>query len=147
MLVIDNDSYVLVCDHLTDAQLLHPKDIPTQYNMQFINHACEPNCVLEIWRDINGWFRAVIIAVEDIYNFMELSFHYRWEVSSSSPRTPCNCGLKEPHFIEAVVDRPSVSMIQPVHTPNRVCSQPLLAESHHLSQSLPPTVSELTVIK
>jgi hypothetical protein len=148
MLTLDNETYVLVCDHLSDAQLLTPKDIPIQYNIQFINHACEPNCVMEIWRDVNGWFRAVVIAMEDIYHLMELTIHYHWEATANRTRTPCNCGLKELHYIESLVDRPGPTMILPSHTANRLCSMVNTEGSGALlSPDPPPVPMELTIIK
>ncbi|RQM29566.1 hypothetical protein B5M09_011503 [Aphanomyces astaci] len=50
-------------------------------NSRFINHSCEPNCAIEVWKD-SGVKRAVIVALDDIGRLEELTFDYNCPTNS-----------------------------------------------------------------
>eukprot|EP00981_Chlorochromonas_danica_P005446 scaffold1091_cov164-Ochromonas_danica.AAC.69 len=58
---------------------------------RFINHSCEPNCRLEVWR-VGNKLRVGVFSLESILLGEELSFDYQWEPSSELPPTKCYCG-------------------------------------------------------
>ena len=80
--------------------------------MQYVNHACHPNCALEIWRDHRGWLRAILVAQAPIYHLHELTFHYQWTAPSIEQCTPCHCGLKLSHVIERITSNANAKVIQ-----------------------------------
>ena len=96
-------TYYLHCDHPTHTDPL--------YYMQYVNHSCNPNCVLEIWRDHRGWLRAILVAHEPIFHLQKLSFHYQWTAPSLDQCTPCQCGLKVSHVIEKLTPHASSKII------------------------------------
>lgn len=58
---------------------------------RYINHSCEPNCVVERWK-VRGSIRAGIFASQDIPKGTELSFDYQWERKKGRAPTKCHCG-------------------------------------------------------
>ncbi|CAB9501744.1 36 and H4 lysine-20 specific [Seminavis robusta] len=58
---------------------------------RYINHSCEPNCVVERWK-VRGIIRAGIFATRDIPKGQELSFDYQWERKKGRAPTKCYCG-------------------------------------------------------
>lgn len=58
---------------------------------RYINHSCEPNCVVERWK-VRGIVRAAVIAKCDIPAGTELSFDYQWERKRGRAPTKCHCG-------------------------------------------------------
>lgn len=58
---------------------------------RFINHSCEPNCRLEVWR-VGNKLRVGVFSLESILLGEELSFDYQWQPSSELPLTKCYCG-------------------------------------------------------
>ena len=59
---------------------------------RYINHSCEPNCVVERWK-VRGILRAGIFAKKDIPKGTELSFDYQWERKKGRAPTKCHCGV------------------------------------------------------
>ena len=57
---------------------------------RYINHSCEPNCVVERWK-VRGILRAAIVAIKDIPAGTELSFDYQWERKRGRAPTKCHC--------------------------------------------------------
>lgn len=57
---------------------------------RYINHSCEPNCVVERWK-VRGIIRAVVVAKKDIPAGTELSFDYQWERKRGRAPTKCHC--------------------------------------------------------
>ncbi|TDH70939.1 hypothetical protein CCR75_008028 [Bremia lactucae] len=57
---------------------------------RFINHSCEPNCVVEKW-DVNSEERCAIFAMRDIFAGEELTFDYKFESFSKAEITECLC--------------------------------------------------------
>lgn len=57
---------------------------------RFINHSCEPNCVVHRWK-VNGILRAAIFATKHIKEGEELSFDYKWERKRGRAPTKCHC--------------------------------------------------------
>lgn len=60
---------------------------------RYINHSCEPNCVVERWK-VRGNLRAAVIATRDMPAGTELSFDYQWERKRGRAPTKCHCGTK-----------------------------------------------------
>lgn len=58
---------------------------------RYINHSCDPNCVVERWK-VRGIMRAAVIAIQDIPAGTELSFDYQWERKRGRAPTKCHCG-------------------------------------------------------
>eukprot|EP00934_Nitzschia_sp_Nitz4_P008455 Nitzschia sp. Nitz4//scaffold80_size88189//18388//23841//NITZ4_005082-RA/size88189-processed-gene-0.12-mRNA-1//1//CDS//3329558615//8445//frame0 len=58
---------------------------------RYINHSCDPNCVVERWK-VRGILRAAVIASRDIPAGTELSFDYQWERKRGRAPTKCHCG-------------------------------------------------------
>ncbi len=58
---------------------------------RYINHSCDPNCVVERWK-VRGILRAAVIAIQDIPAGTELSFDYQWERKRGRAPTKCHCG-------------------------------------------------------
>jgi Protein kinase domain/SET domain len=58
---------------------------------RYINHSCEPNCVVERWK-VRGNLRASVMATQDIPAGTELSFDYQWERKRGRAPTKCHCG-------------------------------------------------------
>jgi serine/threonine protein kinase len=58
---------------------------------RYINHSCEPNCVVERWK-VRGIIRAAVVARKDISEGTELSFDYQWERKRGRAPTKCHCG-------------------------------------------------------
>ncbi len=59
---------------------------------RFINHSCEPNCMIEIWT-VDGRLRVGIFATKDVEKDEELNFDYQWSPSRRPP-TKCHCGTQ-----------------------------------------------------
>jgi SET domain-containing protein len=81
----------------------------TQTPAKFLNHSCEPNCILEQWA-VNGLPRMVFFAIEDIKSGDELTFVYHWELKAESNDmfkkigTNCKCGkAKCREYIERMI--------------------------------------------
>lgn len=55
---------------------------------RYINHSCEPNCVIE-----KSGGRIFVVAARDIAPDEELSFDYGYDASEYE-RFPCNCGAR-----------------------------------------------------
>jgi len=60
---------------------------------RYINHSCNPNCVVERWK-VRGIMRAAVIAKKDIPTGTELSFDYQWDRKRGRAPTKCYCGGK-----------------------------------------------------
>lgn len=58
---------------------------------RYINHSCDPNCVVERWK-VRGILRAAVVACKDIPAGTELSFDYQWERKRGRAPTKCHCG-------------------------------------------------------
>lgn len=58
---------------------------------RFINHSCEPNCLIEIWT-VGKRLRVGIFTMKDIPANGELNFDYQWSPSKGRPPTKCLCG-------------------------------------------------------
>jgi serine/threonine protein kinase len=58
---------------------------------RYINHSCDPNCVVERWK-VRGILRAAVIAFKDMPAGTELSFDYQWERKRGRAPTKCYCG-------------------------------------------------------
>jgi serine/threonine protein kinase len=58
---------------------------------RYINHSCDPNCVVERWK-VRGIIRAAIFALKTIPAHTELSFDYQWERKRGRAPTKCHCG-------------------------------------------------------
>lgn len=57
---------------------------------RYINHSCEPNCIVERWK-VKGILRAGIFALKDIAVGEELSFDYKWDRKRGRAPTKCHC--------------------------------------------------------
>jgi serine/threonine protein kinase len=57
---------------------------------RYINHSCEPNCIVERWK-VRGGLRAGIYALRDIDAGEELSFDYKWDRKRGRAPTKCHC--------------------------------------------------------
>ena len=60
---------------------------------RYINHSCEPNCIVERWK-VRGIIRAAVMALQDIPAGTELSFDYQWDRKRGRAPTKCHCGAK-----------------------------------------------------
>ncbi|MGK3743948.1 MAG: hypothetical protein ACI90V_010807, partial [Bacillariaceae sp.] len=60
---------------------------------RYINHSCDPNCVVERWK-VRGLHRAAVVAKKDIPAGTELSFDYQWERKRGRAPTKCYCNEK-----------------------------------------------------
>jgi len=58
---------------------------------RYINHSCEPNCVVERWK-VRGHLRAAVMSIQDMVAGTELSFDYQWERKRGRAPTKCHCG-------------------------------------------------------
>ncbi|TLD25730.1 SET domain-containing protein [Venturia nashicola] len=59
---------------------------------RFVNHSCEPNCYVEMWK-VNGEPRMGLFAGEDgIFTGEELTYDYNFEVYSEDNVQVCLCG-------------------------------------------------------
>jgi serine/threonine protein kinase len=61
---------------------------------RYINHSCEPNCVVHRWR-VRGIIRACVFALRDIGEGEELSFDYQWDRKRGRAVTKCYCGSEK----------------------------------------------------
>ncbi|KAK1737248.1 SET domain-containing protein [Skeletonema marinoi] len=61
---------------------------------RYINHSCEPNCVVHRWR-VRGIIRACVFALRDIGTGEELSFDYQWDRKRGRAVTRCYCGSEK----------------------------------------------------
>jgi serine/threonine protein kinase len=59
---------------------------------RFINHSCEPSCIMEHWT-VAGKTRCAVIALQDLSEGGELTFDYQWETRPGRVRTKCLCGM------------------------------------------------------
>jgi serine/threonine protein kinase len=57
---------------------------------RFINHSCQPNCVVERWK-VRGILRAGVFAMRDLQAGEELCFDYQWERKRGRAPTKCHC--------------------------------------------------------
>ena len=76
---------------------------------KFINHSCNPNCILEQWC-VKGMPHMCFFACKDINNGTELTFNYSWKIVAKdeedfkSRATVCKCGTKKKeHYMERMV--------------------------------------------
>jgi histone-lysine N-methyltransferase SETD2 len=70
---------------------------------KFINHSCDPNCILEQW-EVNGLPRMCFFAIKEIKEGAELTFDYHWECNKNQTKTECKCGTVNcKGFIERIV--------------------------------------------
>ena len=60
---------------------------------RYVNHSCDPNCVVERWK-VRGLHRAAVVAKKDIPAGTELSFDYQWERRRGRAPTKCHCNEK-----------------------------------------------------
>jgi len=58
---------------------------------RYINHSCEPNCVVNRWK-VRGISRAGVFALRDIQAGEELAFDYKWKRKRGRAPTKCHCG-------------------------------------------------------
>ena len=58
---------------------------------KFINHSCDPNCILKQW-EVNGLPRMCYFAIKEIKEGVELTFDYNWECDEDQNMTECKCG-------------------------------------------------------
>lgn len=58
---------------------------------RYINHSCEPNCVVQRWK-VKGVLRAAVVASRDLPTGTELTFDYQWERHQGRAITKCHCG-------------------------------------------------------
>ncbi|TNJ29097.1 Histone methyltransferase HMT1 [Giardia muris] len=59
---------------------------------RFINHSCDPNCIIELWY-VGDEPRAAVVASKDISCDEELSFDYAFHHDPRNrPEYPCHCG-------------------------------------------------------
>lgn len=61
---------------------------------RYINHSCEPNCVVHRWK-VRGIIRACVFALRDIREGEELSFDYQWDRKRGRAVTKCYCGSEK----------------------------------------------------
>lgn len=61
---------------------------------RYINHSCEPNCVVHRWK-VRGISRACVFALREIEEGEELSFDYQWERKRGRALTKCHCGSEK----------------------------------------------------
>ncbi len=61
---------------------------------RFINHSCDPSCVLEHWR-VERDTRCAIFALKDIEAGEEVTFDYQWQHRPGRARTKCLCGTQK----------------------------------------------------
>ena len=61
---------------------------------RYINHSCEPNCVVHRWK-VRGIIRACVFALRDISTGEELSFDYQWDRKRGRAVTKCYCGSEK----------------------------------------------------
>ena len=61
---------------------------------RYINHSCEPNCVVHRWK-VRGIIRACVFALRDIGEGEELSFDYQWDRKRGRAVTKCYCGSEK----------------------------------------------------
>lgn len=58
---------------------------------RFLNHSCEPNCVVQKWT-VGKVFRVGIFALRDIEVGEELTIDYKFKTKSPTDRLTCFCG-------------------------------------------------------
>lgn len=58
---------------------------------RFINHSCNPNCKVELWK-VKGIMRAAVVALRQIQPGEEICFDYQWERKRGRAPTVCHCG-------------------------------------------------------
>ena len=58
---------------------------------KFINHSCDPNCILVQWV-VNGLPRMCFFANKEIKEGAELTFDYHWTCDENQTRTECKWG-------------------------------------------------------
>ena len=69
---------------------------------KFINHSCDPNCILVQWV-VNGLPRMCFFANKEIKEGAELTFDYNWKCDEDQTRTECKCGTANCRgFIEKI---------------------------------------------
>jgi hypothetical protein len=70
---------------------------------KFINHSCDPNCILNQW-EVDGLPRMCFFAIKEIKEGAELTFDYNWECDEKQTRTECKCGTVNcKGFMERIV--------------------------------------------
>ncbi|ETV81314.1 hypothetical protein H257_05868 [Aphanomyces astaci] len=60
---------------------------------RFINHSCQPNCVIEVWKKC-GIKRAALYALKEVGRFEELTFDYNWWNTFDASNFECRCGAE-----------------------------------------------------
>jgi len=58
---------------------------------RFVNHSCEPNCVIKPWVD-KGVMRLGIFAIRELIEYEEITFDHKWESRESGKSTKCERG-------------------------------------------------------
>jgi len=62
---------------------------------RYINHSCDPNCVLEIIQDDCEKLHACFFALNKIKCGSGLTFNYNWELKNDQEATVCCCNSKK----------------------------------------------------
>ena len=57
----------------------------------FINHSCDPNCILQRW-EVGGLPHMCFFAIKNIKEGDELIFYQNWECDKDKKKTECKCG-------------------------------------------------------
>lgn len=60
---------------------------------RFVNHSCEPNCVMQKW-SVDGMYRMGLFAARDIEAGEELSYDYNFDSYNAETQQECRCGSK-----------------------------------------------------
>ncbi len=72
---------------------------------RYMNHCCEPNCYVEVWR-CGGENRAAFFTLKPVAKGEELVFDYHWEALGETSLIKCQCGATNCHgFVDYVPHR------------------------------------------
>ncbi len=102
---------VIDAKEMTKRMVTHGRGVSKLYMMQlgndkfldarrkggvtrFINHSCDPSCILEHWR-VDKDTRCAIFALKDMKAGDELTFDYQWQHRPGRARTKCLCGTEK----------------------------------------------------
>ncbi len=102
---------VIDAKEMTKRMITHGRGVSKLYMMQlgngkfldarrkggvtrFINHSCDPSCVLEHWR-VEKDAHCAIFALKDMRAGDELTFDYQWQHRPGRARTKCLCGTQK----------------------------------------------------
>ncbi len=102
---------IIDAQEMTKRMITHGRGVSKLYMMQlgngkfldarrkggvtrFINHSCEPSCVLEHWQ-VEKDTHCAIFALKDMEAGEELTFDYQWHHRPGRARTKCLCGTKK----------------------------------------------------